>query len=160
MQLLIEQNLDRLQQLSHNVLLSHSSHQDKLDSAHRSVVSILGALQGVESSTTRIQSTFLSGTSWSWWPHILCPAASLFLGSYRLSPSTARNLLLLGLGTIFPSLSFCVAVLTIERRNCWLDYFGRPSHPGGHIDAIHSHSATDHLQDHVQRYNANDSRSL
>ncbi|KAJ4158691.1 uncharacterized protein LMH87_009207 [Akanthomyces muscarius] len=96
----LEKSLDRLQKFSHDMFLSHGSHQDKLDSAQRSVMGILGALQGVESSTNRIHSNFLSGTGWSWWPHILCPAASLFLGSYRLAPSIARNLLLLGLGEV------------------------------------------------------------
>ncbi|KAM0668927.1 hypothetical protein ACQRIU_002489 [Beauveria bassiana] len=96
----LERNLDRLHKFSHEMYLSHSNHQDKLDSAHHSVMNILGALQGVESSTNRIHSTILRGPSWSWWPHILCPVASLFLGSYRLAPSIARNLLLLGLGEI------------------------------------------------------------
>ncbi|KAM3440887.1 hypothetical protein NHJ13734_003097 [Beauveria thailandica] len=97
---MLEKNLDRLHKFSHEMYLSHSNHQDKLDSAHHSVMNILGALQGVESSTNRIHSTLLRGPSWSWWPHILCPVASLFLGSYRLAPSITRNLLLLGLGEI------------------------------------------------------------
>ncbi|KAH8712705.1 hypothetical protein HC256_005880 [Beauveria bassiana] len=96
----LERNLDRLHKFSREMYLSHSNHQDKLDSAHHSVMNILVALQGVESSTNRIQSTILRGPGWSWWPHILCPVASLFLGSYRLAPSIARNLLLLGLGEI------------------------------------------------------------
>ncbi|OAQ99455.1 hypothetical protein LLEC1_03971, partial [Akanthomyces lecanii] len=105
----LEKSLDRLQKFSHDMFLSHDSHQDKLDSAQRSVMGILGALKGVESSTSRIHSTFLSGTGWSWWPHIICPAASLFLGSYRLAPSIARNFLLLGLAGEIAGLTISAA---------------------------------------------------
>lgn len=95
------QSLDRLQQVSDEISLSQDGHRDKLDSAHYSAMNILGTLQNVESSTARLQKTILSGSSWRWWPHIICPATSLLLGSYRLTPSIGRNLILLGLGMLY-----------------------------------------------------------
>ncbi len=35
-----------------------------------------------------------------WWPYIVCPAASLVMGSYGLPPSAFRNLALVVLGEL------------------------------------------------------------
>ncbi|EGX92639.1 nuclear membrane fusion protein Kar5, putative [Cordyceps militaris CM01] len=99
-QSILEESLDHLQKVSLEMFRSHSNYREELDSAHTSLMGIMGVLKGVEFSTSRIQSSLLSRKSWTWWPHIICPVASLFLGSYRLAPSIARNLLLLGLGEI------------------------------------------------------------
>lgn len=51
------------------------------------------------------------------WPYIVCPAASLIMGSYGLEPSAVRNIWLVGLGQLKKKVLRSLKILTINRRS-------------------------------------------
>ena len=62
---------------------------------------ILDTLESTASSATEIKGSLLrdSGAR-GWWPFVICPTASLVMGSYGLPPSAFRNLGLVALGEV------------------------------------------------------------
>lgn len=75
------------------------NHNERLDQAQEWTTNILDTLEEAAESITAVRGaiTDRSGLA-SWLPYVVCPAASLVMGSYGLKPSAVRNLALVALG--------------------------------------------------------------
>lgn len=79
--------------------LKYSLHEDSLDLAQQRAMDITSTLESAATSATAFQGYMSRAFGFSgWWPFIVCPAASLWMGSYGLPPSASRNLMLIGIG--------------------------------------------------------------
>jgi hypothetical protein len=88
--------MHRLFGITEKLSIQISNHTQALEQAHRLSAGILETLElAADTQYTRFQLS-----PGSWWPHIICPTASLILGSYGLPPSAMRNLGLLALGEV------------------------------------------------------------
>ncbi|CAM1506448.1 Fc.00g060890.m01.CDS01 [Cosmosporella sp. VM-42] len=97
----IEVGLDRLGELADALSVKYDTHDGRLERAQEKAEKILGILDNATTSALIFRSSMFSGFGLSgWWPYILCPAASLVMGSYGLEPSAMRNIWLVGLGEI------------------------------------------------------------
>jgi len=92
------QTMENLQGIA-DVVLEKQIMQDRiLESAHNWTSNILSSLEVATMTVSTLQKPLLKLGTAVWWPYVLCPVASLTLGSYGLQPSLTRNLALLGLG--------------------------------------------------------------
>ncbi|WQF86175.1 Putative nuclear fusion protein Kar5 [Colletotrichum destructivum] len=79
----------------------YESHTDNLDLAQRLSGSLLETLDDLVISTSDVRGSLSHRSSWtSWLPYLMCPAASLLMGSYGLPPSAVRNFGLIVLGEL------------------------------------------------------------
>lgn len=90
--------MEELSLLADLVADKHHSHQEMLQSAQNETAYLLASLEAASFSMGNLRASFSDLGSVGWWPYIICPAATLVLGSYRLQPSATRNILLLGVG--------------------------------------------------------------
>ncbi|KAG6038957.1 hypothetical protein E4U41_003463 [Claviceps citrina] len=94
----IQKSMENLQGIA-DVVLEKQMMQDKiLESTHNQTSNILSALKVATISVGTLQRPLVKLGTAMWWPYVICPVASLTLGSYGLQPSLTRNLLLLGFG--------------------------------------------------------------
>uniref|UniRef100_A0A1Y1JRX3 Uncharacterized protein n=1 Tax=Photinus pyralis TaxID=7054 RepID=A0A1Y1JRX3_PHOPY len=96
----VQERMEELSLLADMVADKHLSHQEMLQSAQNETAHLLASLEAASFSMGNLRASFSDLGSVGWWPYIICPAASLVLGSYRLQPSATRNILLLGVGEI------------------------------------------------------------
>ncbi|KID93051.1 Nitrilase/cyanide hydratase and apolipoprotein N-acyltransferase [Metarhizium guizhouense ARSEF 977] len=96
----VQEGMEELSLLADLVADKHHSHQEMLQSAQNETAHLLASLEAASVSMGNLRASFSDLGSVGWWPYIICPAASLVLGSYRLQPSATRNILLLGVGEI------------------------------------------------------------
>ncbi|TKW58457.1 hypothetical protein CTA1_3844, partial [Colletotrichum tanaceti] len=97
----ISQGLERLLDVTEDLSSKYESHTDNLDLAQRLSGSLLETLDDMVVSTSDVRGSLSRRSSWtSWLPYIMCPAASLLMGSYGLPPSAIRNFGLIVLGKI------------------------------------------------------------
>ncbi|GKT70894.1 nuclear membrane fusion protein kar5 [Colletotrichum tofieldiae] len=62
---------------------------------------LLETLDDMVASTSEVRGSLGYRSSWtSWLPYVICPAASLLMGSYGLPPSAVRNIGLIALGEV------------------------------------------------------------
>ena len=94
-QLVVEKSLLKMQDLSAELSARHVEHNELLSEATNRTHEIVDQLGRFASL-----STVFSSVSFSFWPHIVFPVASLVAGSFGLSPSVFRNLGLMALGEI------------------------------------------------------------
>ena len=95
----LQQGFDHLLATSAELASQHGDHIQLLNTAKNTTNEILDTLEVAASSATSINDSFFKNSFVSsWWPYLICPAATLFLGSYGLAPSAFRNLGLLALG--------------------------------------------------------------
>ncbi|KAG8423564.1 hypothetical protein J3458_000451 [Metarhizium acridum] len=96
----VQEGMEELSLLADLVADKHHAHQEMLQSAKNETAHLLASLEAASFSMGNLRASFSDLGSVGWWPYIICPAASLVLGSYRLQPSITRNILLLGVGEI------------------------------------------------------------
>ncbi|KJK81836.1 hypothetical protein H634G_03099 [Metarhizium anisopliae BRIP 53293] len=96
----VQEGMEELSLLADLVADKHHSHQEMLQSAQNETAYLLASLEAASFSMGNLRASFSDLGSVGWWPYIICPAATLVLGSYRLQPSATRNILLLGVGEI------------------------------------------------------------
>ncbi|KAH7312355.1 hypothetical protein B0I35DRAFT_488002 [Stachybotrys elegans] len=97
----LEEKMVRLAGLADSLTLKQDQHQTSLDKARLMTDEVLRTLNTISESASTFGSSFRQAFSWSgWWPYIYCPAATLFLGSYGLQPSAARNFILVSIGEL------------------------------------------------------------
>ncbi|PHH69495.1 hypothetical protein CDD82_7714 [Ophiocordyceps australis] len=95
----MEASLEKLLDLAKALALKYQDHHESLKQAHRIASHVQHILDSITESATSFRSSIIGGFGiGKWWPYIMCPAASLILGSYGLPPSAMRNILLIGLG--------------------------------------------------------------
>ncbi|KAK1970520.1 nuclear membrane fusion protein Kar5 [Colletotrichum sublineola] len=117
----LEKGLVRLLDITEDLSSRYESHTEKLDLAQQISGGILETLDDMVISTSEVRNSLGHGASWtSWMPYIICPAASLLMGSYGLPPSATRNIGLILLGeitgfVISSAQNFTLSVLNISR---------------------------------------------
>lgn len=95
----LEDGLGRLLVTTQNLASNHNIHAERVEQAYNITNELLDALEETATTASTLNKSFLSRTpTGKWWPHIICPVATLVLGSYGLEPSAFRNLGLLALG--------------------------------------------------------------
>lgn len=94
----MQKTMENLQEFA-DVVLDKQTLQNKiLESTHNQTLTLLSSLEFATVSIGALQKPLVKLSTAIWWPYIICPVASLTLGSYGLQPSLVRNLLLLGAG--------------------------------------------------------------
>jgi len=89
----------RLVNITESISSSHINQATLLQQARNMTNEILDTLDTTASSAASLNdSIFSQHRGVSWWPFVLCPTASLVMGSYGLAPSALRNLGLVVLG--------------------------------------------------------------
>ncbi|KAK4180081.1 hypothetical protein QBC36DRAFT_358296 [Triangularia setosa] len=95
----LEQGVDRILAATDKLSDKVEDHTTMLKQANNITNEILDALEETAAAALTVNELlFKTATTKSWWPFIVCPSASLVLGSYRLQPSMLRNFGLLALG--------------------------------------------------------------
>ena len=93
------QNLDSMLSISDDLSAQYTKHQQTLEESQAKSEAILGTLNQAGDSAEALQSS-LPGR-WGFlgsWPYLVCPAATLIMGSYGLPPSIFRNMGLIAMG--------------------------------------------------------------
>ena len=91
--------MERLAGLADGLLQNNEAQERTLRLAQQNAEKVLGTINLLSTSATTFQASTARWFDWGgWWPYIVCPTASLVMGSYGLAPSMARNILLIGLG--------------------------------------------------------------
>ncbi|KAK1989091.1 nuclear membrane fusion protein Kar5 [Colletotrichum cereale] len=97
----LEKGLVRLLDITEDLSSKYESHTEKLDLAQQISGDLLETLDNMVISTSEVRNSLGYRASWtSWLPYVICPAASLLMGSYGLPPSAVRNIGLIVLGEI------------------------------------------------------------
>lgn len=97
----LEQGMDRLLAVTETLATKYEDQTQRLQQASNITSEILDILEDTAEAASSVNESLLTGaTSRSWWPYIVCPTASLVMGSYGLPPSAVRNLALLALGEV------------------------------------------------------------
>lgn len=94
-------------------------HTDTLGYAQERSGDLLETLEQASVSATAVKDSISQQSGWSsWWPYIICPSASLVMGSYGLPPSAFRNLALITLGTVSSTNACLHSTDRDSRRTC------------------------------------------
>ncbi|KAG5977412.1 hypothetical protein E4U55_006833 [Claviceps digitariae] len=94
----IQKTMEELQGIAGIVLEKQITQDRILESTHNRTSNILSSLEVATMTISTLRKPLLKLGTAAWWPYVICPVASLTLGSYGLPPSLTRNLALLGLG--------------------------------------------------------------
>jgi hypothetical protein len=93
------QDMERLEHMADSLSHKYSAHEGSLSLVHQRAMDITNTLESAASSATAFHGYLSRGFSFAGlWPYIFCPVASLWMGSYGLPPSAARNLALISIG--------------------------------------------------------------
>jgi hypothetical protein len=93
------QDMERLEYMADSLSIKYSAHEGSLDIVQQRAMDITSTLESAATSATAFQAHVSRGFGFAgWWPYVVCPAASLWMGSYGLHPSAIRNLLLISIG--------------------------------------------------------------
>jgi hypothetical protein len=91
--------MKRLEHVADSLSFKFHNHEEALNAARRRAEEISRTLQSAADSASTFTGYMSSGLGLSkWLPYVYCPLASLFVGSYGLPPSAARNFVLIGIG--------------------------------------------------------------
>ncbi|KAK4232584.1 nuclear fusion protein KAR5 [Podospora fimiseda] len=97
----LEKGMDRILVATETLSSKFDDHSATLTQARNLTNEILDSLEGTASAALSVnQSLFKSATTQSWWPLIVCPMASVYIGSLGLPPSVLRNFGLAALGEV------------------------------------------------------------
>lgn len=88
--------LELLNVLADEATDKHRTNGALLQATQNKTHQILSSLNDAASSISALQAPLVRLGWAGWWPYIVCPAASLLMGSYGLQPSVTRNLILIG----------------------------------------------------------------
>ncbi|KAK0667979.1 hypothetical protein QBC41DRAFT_394757 [Cercophora samala] len=95
----LEQGVDRILAATEKLSDKVEDHTSMLKQASNITNEILDALEETAAAALTVNdSLFKTATTKSWWPFVVCPSASLVLGSYGMPPSMLRNFGLLAMG--------------------------------------------------------------
>lgn len=104
-------------------------HTRSLQAATNITNDLLDTLEVTTATAGSLSKALESVTTTNWWNFIICPAATLVLGSYGLEPSISRNLGLLALGeTIAFFLSMPIQSFGLPDGGYFSSYFGSEDH--------------------------------
>ncbi len=93
--------MNRLINVTENLSAKYDDHTQLLDQANNKTYEVLDTLEATAAKAASVnESLQQESKSSGWWPYIVCPTASLVMGSYGLPPSAFRNLGLLALGEV------------------------------------------------------------
>lgn len=107
--------MDRILEVTEALSTKFDDHSATLIQAKNITNEILGSLEGTAAAALSVnESLFNSAATRSWWPFVICPTASLVLGSYGLPPSILRNFGLLAFGEAIGFAISSYSKLTIE----------------------------------------------
>lgn len=91
--------MERLEHMADRLSQKYLVHEGSLDVAQKRAIEITNTLESAASSATAFQGYMSQGLGLSGlWPYVACPLASLWMGSYGLPPSAARNIALISIG--------------------------------------------------------------
>ncbi|TQN72929.1 Nuclear fusion protein tht1, partial [Colletotrichum shisoi] len=108
----LEKGLERLLDVTEDLSSKYESHTDNLDLAQRLSGSLLETLDDMVISTSDVRGSLSRRSSWTGWlPYLMCPAASLLMGSYGLPPSAVRNFGLIVLGKLIVGFMMKTSIL-------------------------------------------------
>ncbi|KAI5467707.1 hypothetical protein BGZ63DRAFT_478074 [Mariannaea sp. PMI_226] len=95
----IKEEMESLEGIANHLRSKFSHHEGQLGQVQQQAEQILVTLEVATASVESLRNSLFSGLNLSAvWPYIVCPIASLVMGSYRLEPSITRNLWLVGIG--------------------------------------------------------------
>lgn len=86
----------RLENITEQLVEKYGKHSAKLESVRNITNDIVETLNDAHILATAAKNTFTFGSS-GWLPYVTLPLGFVLAGSYGLSPSLARNMLLAGL---------------------------------------------------------------
>jgi hypothetical protein len=91
--------------LSEHISVEYELHGERIDKAGQKASELLKILTEATTSASTVRDSIIHATGFfAWWPYLVCPTASLIMGSYGLKPSGLRNVMLLAIGRIHESL--------------------------------------------------------
>jgi hypothetical protein len=91
--------MERIVDMTKILESKYENHATRLSEFQERSDEILEVLGEAAESATAVKGALHNVPGFSgWWPHVICPAASLIMGSYGLPPSAARNLVLVTFG--------------------------------------------------------------
>ncbi|KAK0641035.1 hypothetical protein B0T16DRAFT_357350 [Cercophora newfieldiana] len=94
----LEQGFDRLLVTAKTLATDFDGHNQKLQQATNTTNDLLDTLEETTDTAATLTKTLSGFGSGSWLPYIFCPALTVVIGSYGLTPSALRNFLLGALG--------------------------------------------------------------
>lgn len=100
-QVALEEGMDRLAHATTKLITMQEHQGYQIALANNITLELLNTLEMVSTSASVMTfslSQSLSNAGSKWWPYLLCPIASLVMGSYGLPPSAVRNIGLIILG--------------------------------------------------------------
>ncbi|KAK4160070.1 nuclear fusion protein KAR5 [Cladorrhinum sp. PSN259] len=111
----LERGVDRILEATETLSAKFDDHSVTLTQARNLTNEILDSLEGTAAAALSVNdSLFKSATTQSWWPLIICPTVSVYVGSYGLTPSVLRNLGLAALGEVVGIAISAYSRLTID----------------------------------------------
>lgn len=139
----LEQGVDRILAATEKLSDEVEDHTSMLKQAKNITNEILDALEETAAAALTVnESMFKTATTKSWWPFLVCPSASLVLGSYGMPPSMLRNFGLLAFGEAIGFLVSSYGDLTTQ-FSITVDAFGdyvMPSELASKFDANNTDS--------------------
>ena len=96
----LEEGMERLIQITSYAISNQNQQTQQVDLAKNVTFDLLDTLEAVSASAATVKKSLVSQPSSKWWPFIICPAASLVMGSYGLPPSVMRNMFLVAFGEV------------------------------------------------------------
>ncbi|KAK4190968.1 nuclear fusion protein KAR5 [Podospora australis] len=119
----LEKGMDKILEATETLSTKFEDHSAMLKQASNITSEILDVLEDTAAAASSVNDSLLSATTQSLWPFIICPTASLVLGSYGLPPSMVRNFGLLAFGEALGFIISTYGTLTTE-------FFNSNSTPG------------------------------
>ena len=96
----LEEGMERLIQVTSYAISRQDQQTQQVSLANNVTSDLLDTLEAVSASAVTVNKLLMSQPTSKWWPFIVCPAASLLVGSYGLPPSVMRNMFLVAFGEV------------------------------------------------------------
>ncbi|OLN85160.1 hypothetical protein CCHL11_06264 [Colletotrichum chlorophyti] len=97
----LDEGLGRLLGITESISSIYESHNERLNQAQQMSYEILQTLENMALSAHDFRGFLNQRSVWTTWLlYVICPAASLLMGSYGLPPSAIRNLGLIAIGEV------------------------------------------------------------
>ncbi|KAK3998329.1 nuclear fusion protein KAR5 [Cladorrhinum sp. PSN332] len=111
----LEKGMDRILEATETLSTKFDDHSTTLTQARNLTNEILDSLEGTAVAALSVnESLFKSATTQSWWPLIVCPTVSVYVGSLGLPPSVLRNFGLAAFGEVIGIAISAYSRLTID----------------------------------------------
>jgi len=130
--------MNHLMQVTTNLTSTYHHHAHLLSQANNATNELVDTIEATASAASQVQESLSRRNEGSsWWPYIVCPTASLVMGSYGLPPSAFRNLALIAFGEMMGILVAAYNHFSIDFLNFTTATIDTSSQP------INSSSVTD-----------------